>query len=164
VEVAAGNPRPATNALGWLADNLARFIATWVSVGGLVAAAIIIVEGDRWTAPRSLDEILGVPAFLVVFPLIAAFVATVGLFLFALGWIPGLVVYLVALWWCGRALPSHLRRAAAIALSPLVVALFFMSGIQAVELQLAALAGALVYGCIVKLPAAPDGAQRAQRA
>jgi hypothetical protein len=59
VEVAAGNPRPATNALGWLADNLARFIATWVSVGGLVAAAIMIVEGDRWTAPRSLDESSG---------------------------------------------------------------------------------------------------------
>jgi hypothetical protein len=31
-----------------------------------------------------------------------------------------------------------------------------------VELQLAALAGALLYGCIVKLPGAPDGAQRAQ--
>lgn len=151
--VATANRRaPATCALGWLADNLARFVATWVSVGGVFAAAIMIVGGDRWTVPNSLEETLAAPVFLFVFPLIAVFVATVGLFFFAPGWIPGLVVYLAALWWCGRALPSRLHRLTAVALSPLVVALFFSSGIQVVEFQLAALAGAIVYGCVVKLP------------
>jgi hypothetical protein len=150
--VATANRRPATSALGWLANNLARFVATWVSVGGLFAAAIMILEEDCWTAPSSLEEILSVPVFLLVFPLIAGFVAAVALLWFALWWIPGLVVYLATLWLCGRALPSHLRRAAAVALSPLLVALFFAGGIQWVELQLAALAGAIVYGCAAKLP------------
>jgi hypothetical protein len=157
VAVATVNRRPATNALGWLADNLARFVATWVSVGGVFAATIMIVEEDRWTAPGSLEEILAVPVFLVVFPLIAGLVAAVALFWFALWWVPGLVVYLGALWLCGRAVPFRLRRAAAVALSPLAVFLFFAGGIQWVELQVAALGGAIAYGCVAKLPAAADG-------
>jgi hypothetical protein len=135
-----------------------------VSVGGLFAAVIMIVEEDRRTAPDSLQEILAAPVFLFVFALIAGFVATVGLFLFALGWIPGLVVYLAALWWSGRALPQRLRRPAAVVVSPVVSALFLTGGIDVVEFQLAALVGALVYGCIVKLPTAAEGVQRGQQA
>jgi hypothetical protein len=82
----------------------------------------------------------------------SAIAATVGLFLLAPAWIPGLALSLVALWWGGRALPSRLRRAAAVEVSPLVAAFFFTGGIQWMSFQLAALAGAIVYGCVVKLP------------
>jgi hypothetical protein len=157
VALAIAKRRP--TALGWLAVNLARFLATWEGVGSVVAAAVMIGEGDGFAAPRSLEEILSVPVFLVVFAVMSAFATTVGLFLFAPAWISGLVVYLVALWWCGRAVPSRLRRAAAVALSPLVAAFFFAGGIQWLSVQLAALAGAIVYGCVVKLPTAPDGVQ-----
>jgi hypothetical protein len=122
VAVATANRHPATSAFGWLAVNFAWFLATWAAVASLVAAAFMIGEGDHFTAPRSLEEILSVPVVLVVFAVMAAIAATVGLFLFAPAWIPGLALYLVALWWGGRALPSRLRRAAAVALSPLVAA------------------------------------------
>jgi ABC-type Na+ efflux pump permease subunit len=122
VAVATANRHPATSAFGWLAVNFAWFLATWAAVASLVAAAFMIGEGDHFTAPRSLEEILSVPVVLVVFAVMSAIAATVGLFLFAPAWIPGLALYLVALWWGGRALPSRLRRAAAVALSPLVAA------------------------------------------
>jgi hypothetical protein len=130
----------------------------WEGVGSLVAAAFMIGEGDHFTAPRSLEEILSVSLVLVVFAVMSAIAATVGLFLLAPAWIPGLALYLVALWWGARALPSRLRRAAAVALSPLIAALFFAGGIQWVSFQLAALAGAVAYGCVVKLPAATESA------
>jgi hypothetical protein len=157
VAVATANRHPATSAFGWLAVNFAWFLATWAAVASLVAAAFMIGEGDHFTAPRSLEEILSVPVVLVVFAVMAAIAATVGLFLFAPAWIPGLALYLVALWWGGRALPSRLRRAAAVALSPLVAAfLCFAGGVQWVSFQLAALAAAIVYGCLVKLPAGTE--------
>jgi hypothetical protein len=102
VAVATANRHPATSAFGWLAVNFAWFLATWAAVASLVAAAFMIGEGDHFTAPRSLEEILSVPVVLVVFAVMAAIAATVGLFLFAPAWIPGLALYLVTLWWDGR--------------------------------------------------------------
>jgi hypothetical protein len=121
VAVATANRHPATSAFGWLAVNFAWFLATWAAVASLVAAAFMIGEGDhlrrRGRSRRSFRFRSSSSSSVM-----AAIAATVGLFLFAPAWIPGLALYLVALWWGGRALPSRLRRAAAVALSPLVAA------------------------------------------
>jgi hypothetical protein len=156
VAVATANRHPATSAFGWLAVNFAWFLATWAAVASLVAAAFMIGEGDHFTAPRSLEEILSVPVVLVVFGdggdrrnrrlvLVRTGVDT--------GPRPLPGGALVG-WPRSSLAPAPRRRRRAVAARCRL--LVFAGGVQWVSFQLAALAAAIVYGCLVKLPAGTE--------
>jgi hypothetical protein len=149
--VMAVSRSPARNASRWTAVNLARFVGTWIVVGGVLAAAIMISEGDGYAAPASLEAILTLPFTIIVFALMSALSAAVGLMLFGPFVAPGLAVYLVMLWWGSRTVPERWRRAAALAVSPLIPALVLVSA-DWVSLELSMLAGSAVYGAVLKLP------------
>ena len=150
--VAADGGRPMNRALGWIGGNFARFVGTWLAVGSVFAAVVMLLEGDDgFTAPSSVTEILSVPVVLIVFVFMSLFVAGVGLVLFAPFVAPGLVLYLIALWSAGRAMPAPWRRRAAIGLSPLIPVLVF-PGADWISLELSMLAGSAMYGAVVKLP------------
>ena len=155
VVVAVDNRRRVWNVPRWVGVNVARFVGTWAVVGGAFAAAIMLSEGesdaDGFVAPASVDEILSVPVVIVVFALLAIFSAIVGLLLLVPLVASGLALYLVALWWSARVVPPRSRRAAALALSPLIP-VFFLIGDNWVGLQLSLLAGSAAYASIVKLP------------
>jgi hypothetical protein len=138
----------------WIGLNLARFVGTWAVVGGVFAAAIMLSEGegDGFVATNTLGEILSVPFLIVVFVFLAIFSALVGLVLLGAGVAPGLALYLLAVWWSARTVPPRWRRAAALALSPLIPVLFLFDSDGWVGLQLAMLAGSAVYASVVKPP------------
>ena len=151
--VAAANRRRVWNVPRWIGVNLARFVGTWAVVGGVFAAAVMLSEGERdgFVAPASVEEILSVPFVIVAFALLAIFSAIVGLLFLGPAVVPGLAVYLLGLWWSARTVPPRLRRAAALALSPLIPVLFLVGGDDWV-IQLSLLAGSAVYASVVKLP------------
>jgi hypothetical protein len=153
VVVAVANRRRVWNAPRWIGVNLARFVGTWAVVGGVFAAAIMLSEGegDGFVAPDTVGEILSVPFVIVAFVFLAIFSAIVGLVLLGAGVVPGLALYLLAVWWSARTVPLRWRRAAALALSPLIP-LLFLVGSDDWVIQLAMLAGSAVYAFVVKLP------------
>jgi hypothetical protein len=151
VTVMAVSRRPAWNAPRWVAVNLAWFVGTWVVVGAVYAAAIMISEGDGFAAPPLTLDLLTWPFTILVFALLSAFAAAVGLMLFGLVVAPGLGVYLLTIWWVARVVPERWRRAAAIALSPLIPALVLL-GSDWVDFELAMLAGSAAYGAVLRLP------------
>lgn len=153
VVVAVANRQHGWNAPRWIGENLARFVGTWAIVGGVFAAAIMLSEGegDGFVAPNTVDEVLSVPFVIVAFVLLAIFGAMVGLVLLGAGVVPGLALYLLAVWWSARTVPPRWRRAAAVTLSPLIALLFVFGGNDS-EIQLAMLAGSAVYAFVVKLP------------
>ena len=152
VAVMATTRRPAQRVVvGWAVANLARFAIAWLVLGAVFAAAVMITEGDGFSVPTSPSEILAVPLVVLVFGVLSLSSALVGLFLLGPGVVPGLAVYLVALWFVCRALPPGWQRAAAVALSPVIVALFILGADEIWALHFALLAGAVVYGRLVKL-------------
>jgi hypothetical protein len=92
-----------------------------------------------------------VPFVIVVFVFLAIFSAIVGLVLLGAGVAPALALYLLAVWWSARTLPPRWRRAAALALSPLIPVLFLVGSDDSV-IQLAMLAGSAIYASVVELP------------
>jgi hypothetical protein len=153
VVVAVANRRRVWSVPRWIGVNLARFVGTWAVVGGVFAAAIMLSEddGDPFVAPNTVGEILSVPVVIVVFVFLAIFGAIVGLVLLGAGVVPGLALYLLAVWWSARTVPPRWRRAAALGLSPLIPVFFVVGGNDSV-IQLAMLAGSAVYAFVVKLP------------
>ena len=81
----------------------------------------------------------------------AVMTAAVGLLLMAPGVLPGLALYLGALWWSGRVAPPAWQRAVAVALSPLIVVLFLIGGRPVDSITLSLLAGAATYGWVARL-------------
>jgi hypothetical protein len=138
-------------AVRWIAGNFARFVGTWLAAGSVFAGAMMISQGDGFTTPSSFTDILSVPFVLIAFVFMSLFVAAVGLVLFAPFVAPGLVLYLIALWSAGRAMPAPWRRRAAVGLSPLIPVLVFV-GADWMSLEFSMLAGSAMYGAVVKLP------------
>ena len=91
------------------------------------------------------------PLALLVLALIGVFVALVGLIFLAPLVLPGLALYLAAVWWSARVVPRRWQRLAAVALSPLIPLLVFI-GQAWLSLELAMLGSAAVYGRVVRLP------------
>ena len=135
--------------LGWLAGNVARFAATWIAVGTVVASVVALADGDDLEAPNSVSEILSMPFSILAMVLIFMFAAAVGLLLFSPALIPSLAVYLLALWWGGgRAAGHRWGRVLAVALSPVLSFFFIRGGID--SLSLSVLGGAVIYGFVAK--------------
>jgi hypothetical protein len=152
VAAIAPSRQSAGQAPRWVAANLARLVGTWVVVGAVFAAAIMIVEGDDgFIAPASFEDALSVPFTIIVFVFMAVLTAAVGLMLFTPLVAPGLAVYLLAVWWGGRAVPERWRRVVALALSPVIPALVLV-GADWVDLELSMLAGSAIYGALLRLP------------
>jgi len=141
--------------------NVARFVATWFVVGGATGAAIMISELDSVTAPSSPDEAATAPFAAIAFVVLSLFVSGVGLLLLAPVVVPGLAIYLGALWWTGRAVPSRWRRAAAVALSPLVAVLSLVGGDDAI-VKVAMVLGSFAFGAVAKLPEEDARGRRAR--
>ena len=122
VVLAVPNRRRVWNAPRWIGVNLARFVGTWAVVGGVLAAAIMLSEGegDGFVGPDTVGEILSVPFVIVAFVSLSIFTAIVGLVLLGAVVAPGLALYLLALWWSARTVHPRWRRAAALAFSPLI--------------------------------------------